>query len=106
MKNKKTVFIILLGFTVTYFLVSYFIDRSRYTFMMYHHNYSTISSPLYYINGFILFVGLTSLLIVVMLSFDKSNNKLGNFKAILDERLAAGEITIDEYNDIMNSINK
>ncbi len=106
MKKKKRIFYLLLSFSIIYLLVAYLLNNFRFESMMYHHYYSESSSMIFYLNSIAIWLGFSSFLILILLAFDKGVKKPKDLKELLDNRLERGEISINEYNEILKMVKK
>ena len=88
MKKKKTIFYLLLGFSSVYLLVAYFLNNFRFGSMMYHHFYSETSNVLFYTNSIIIWIWVSSLFIIILLSFGSGVKEPLDFKEILNNDAA------------------
>ncbi len=106
MKKKKTIFYLLLSFSIIYLLAAYLLNNFRVGSMMYYHYYVGTSNVLDYFNSIVLWLGITSFLIIILLSFDAGVKKPQDLKKILDNRLERGEITLEEYIELLRLVSK
>jgi uncharacterized membrane protein len=105
--NKKTIILLFaILISLSYFIFSYLNNGFGNDVMMFHHGYSTQSNFMYYTNGIFLWLGFSSLLILLFINKERSNGNQKYLTNILDTRLSRGEITIEEYKEIKDTIEK
>lgn len=106
MKNKNTIFYVLLLMSIGYLLYSYTFVDYRYGMMMDHH-YDYYGSRLVannFVDSIFVFIAYSLITLSLIVILPKKWKSSKNTFIILDTRLSKGEISIDEYRLIKKEL--
>lgn len=108
MKFKKGTLILLMGLSIAYLVYQYLTSDFRFGMMMYHHYGYYDSFPLedYYVRILFQVIAYAVLIVSGILLYKLSHSKTKPFLTRLNQRLSSGEITIAEYNQIKQEIER
>lgn len=105
MKQKKVLIYIVLFLSVGSVIYNYIFNDYGYGMMNHHYGYyDDYSLDMYYLNMGLLGVSYIAILICVFMLIGMRVNFDSKATTILNERLSRGEITLEEYRKIKETI--
>jgi len=107
MRKNNSIIYIMLSLSMGYLIYKFIFTEYSYGMMSHHYGYyDNYSGFEYYLHGGLTLLAYSTIVIGVLLLISKSRISNNNAYSILDQRLSKGELSIEEYQKIKDTIQK